>query len=85
MMNLLDEGTITVGNDKLRTWQNEEFSPEDLLRYLAGVTMHQDLFNSMESRDISYTIGSDTLIFSTFVLNGIRSMELFRSRYKSTE
>jgi hypothetical protein len=38
---------------------------EDLLRYPAGVTTHQDLFRAMDPGE-SYTVGSDNMPFSTF-------------------
>jgi hypothetical protein len=81
MTNIILDGTITVGTDILRVWQSEEFTPEDLLRYLAGTTTHHDFFASMEPRDVTYPLGSDDLTFSTFTLNAERAMKLTRSRY----
>lgn len=82
MINIIQDGTITVGTDILRVWQSDEFSPEDLLRYLAGSTTHHDLFASMEPRDVTYPLGSDEMTFSTFILNGEHVMKLARSRYQ---
>jgi len=81
MTSVLEEGTVTLETDVLRVWQGEEFSPEDLLGYLAGVTTHQDLFASMEPRDVTYRFGPDEMTFSTFVLIGERLTQLMRSRY----
>lgn len=81
MINVIQDGTIRVGPDTLRVWEREEFAPDDLIRYLAGMTTHQDLFASMEPRDITFRIGNFEMTQATFILNGERIMDLARARY----
>jgi hypothetical protein len=81
MVNLLETGEVHTGDSTLRLWRNTEFSATDLLDYVAGKTIHQDIFDSMDERDLIYELGAGSLTFSTFSLNGNRLRDIVEARY----
>ena len=83
MINLIDGGTMTLGDGEvLRVWRTEHFEANDLLDYLAGTTTHQDFFEAMEARELKYRLGSANLVFDTYVLNGERLHQSALARYR---
>jgi hypothetical protein len=81
MVNLLETGELQTGESTRRVWRNEEFSPVDLMEYVAGRTIHQDLFDSMEERDLTYELGGSSLTFATFILSNERLRDIVEARY----
>ena len=69
MMNMVVAGTIGVGDEKFCVWRKSHFEAQDLLDYLAGSTVHVDLFGAFVKAARSYVLGGMTMNVWTYVLD----------------
>ena len=83
MINMVVEGTVQIDDEKIRVWRNREFEPQDLLDYLAGSTVHADLFGSFGDTTRSYALDGATMVVWTYALDFERLAKTLRARYES--
>ena len=85
MINMLVGGTIQVGDEDFGVWREPEFEPQDLLDYLAGKTVHADLYGSFLEAALSYELGGATMNVWTYVLDAEQLLETSRARYRRSQ
>ena len=82
MINMVVRGTVQIGDEEFCVWRNSHFEPQDLLDYLAGSTVHADLFGAFEDATRSYVLGGATMNVWTYVLDAERVAQTLRTRYR---
>ena len=83
LINIVVAGTVQIDDKKFHVWRNQEFEPQDLLDYLAGSTVHSDLFGAFEAATRSYALEGVTMVIWTYALDPERLAQTLRTRYKS--
>ena len=81
MINMLVAGTVQIGDEEFCVWRKSHFEPQDLLDYLAGSTVHADLFDAFVDAARSYVLGGATMNVWTYVLDAERLVQTLRARY----
>ena len=82
MTNMLAEGTLKMGEEEFCVWRESHFEPQDLLDYLAGVTVYRDLFDAFLPAERSYKLGRLTMKIGTYLLDVGQVMQTMRGRYR---
>ena len=82
MINMIVGGTIQINQEEMRVWRNREFEPQDLLDYLAGSTLHADLFSAFQEVAHSYSLDGRIMEIGTFSLDIAQYMRTLGDRYE---
>ena len=82
MINMVVGGTVQIGDEQFCVWRKSHFEPQDLLDYLAGSTVHADLFGAFEDAARSYLLDGATMNVWTYVLDAERFAQTLRTRYR---
>ena len=82
MINMLVAGTVQIQEEKFCVWRKSQFEPQDLLDYLAGTTVYDDLFGAFVPAERSYKLGGLTMNIGTHVLDAGKVVQSLRSRYR---
>ena len=86
LINMVVEGRIRVGDEEFCVWQGSHFEPQDLLDYIAGSTVHADLFGAFKDAARTYVLGDARMNIWTYVLDAERFAQTANARYrKGTE
>ena len=81
MINMVTGGIVRIDDEEFHVWRNREFEPQDLLDYLAGSTIHADLFGAFKDAARRYALDGATMVVWTYVLDAERLVQTMRTRY----
>ena len=83
MINLIRKGAVRIDDEYFCVWRNPNFEAQDLFDYLAGTTIHADMFGAFEDTARSYVLGDVTLNLRTYVLDADKLSRTLKTRYGS--
>ena len=69
ILNFIDTGTVTLGNEHAKLWLGEKFTGEDLRRFLEDDILHSILWDSMVAHSDTTPIGRVDVTQETFHLD----------------
>ncbi len=79
--NILNTGVLDSSVGKWRYWENEDFTEEDLCRFLSKADpLSFSIFNAMKPVDKVLTVGKKSLVYKSFYFDISSSFEL-RKKY----
>jgi len=81
LVNLILDGHIIVADEDFKLWKGDTFATQDLLDYINGRSIHDDLFDSMEKADFVYPLDRWSLTMSHFALDPHKFLERVRKRF----
>ncbi len=83
-INLISTGTISSGNYKFRVWHDSKFDVNDLVEYMDGNILYNDLIRHKIpiGYSLPITFSNQSLQFRSFEFDVIATTKYQRSRYK---
>jgi hypothetical protein len=81
MLNVLLHGTIEFEDGLVRVWQQQDFSPTDLVEYLQGTTIHTDMVAALTPFDNVTILGKMKLIQPSYLIDLLQLKETVLARY----
>lgn len=69
LASFINDGTIMLSGRKIKKWERNEFSINDLLNYLKGDVVRKDLEKILSETTYKYEFGKYKLIYKSYCLN----------------
>nr|WP_310615740.1 hypothetical protein [Pantoea cypripedii] len=81
LMHFIETGEVAVSNETYNTWQSDQFSIDDFIRYLKGEVVRKELEEVKQDVFYKYKIGSSYITLMSTVFEVHKIHDIYRKKY----